>query len=115
MNKNVTELQMKNVIIPRISRTVVNNICNLVTVQVYGSFSTAKIYVEGLTAVGSNQWEKVAVVDKNLNEPVIGTDGITSAGIYQAAIEGLKNVRINIESVTGTVSVDAVFSAVSDS
>lgn len=114
MNKNVTEFQMKNVSAPEISQVVVNNVCNLLTVQVYGSFSAAQIFVEGLTAVGSGQWEKVAVVDKNLNEPVIGTDGITSAGIYQAAIEGLKNVRINIASVTGTVNVDAVFSAASD-
>lgn len=114
MNKNITEVRMENVSAPEISQVVVNNVCNLLTVQVYGSFSTAKIYVEGLTAVGSNQWEKVAVVDKNLNEPVIGTDGITAAGIYQAAIEGLKNIRINIASVTGSVSIDAVFSAASD-
>lgn len=115
MNKNVTELQMKNVIIPRISRTVVNNICNLVTVQVHGDFSDTQIFVEGLTAVGSDQWEKIAVINKNTNETIAGADGITASGIYRASIEGLKNVRIYVASVTGSVNVDAVFSAVSDS
>lgn len=115
MNKNVNEIQLKNVIAPQISQVVVNNLCNLLTVQVYGTFSAAQIFVEGMTAVGSGQWVKVAVVDKNLNEPVAGNDGITEAGIYQSAIEGLKNVRINIASVTGMVSVDAVFSAAYDS
>lgn len=114
MNRNVTEIRMENISAPEVSQVVVNNVCNLLTVQVYGSFSAAQIFVEGLTAVNSGQWEKVAVVDKKLNEPVVGTDGITSAGIYQVAIEGLKNVRINIASVTGSVSIDAVFSAASD-
>lgn len=114
MNKNVTEIKMENVSSPQTSQVVVNNLCNLLTVQVYGSFTAAQICVEGMTAVGSGQWEKVAVVDKNLNEPVIGTDGITAAGIYQAAIEGLRNVRINVVSVTGAANIDAVFSAAYD-
>ena len=114
MNRNVTEVHLKDIAAPEISQVVVNNICNLLTVQVYGDFTAAKIFVEGMTAVGSGQWQKIAAVDKNLNEIVTGTDGITAAGIYQAAIEGMKNVRINIASVTGTVSVDAVFSAAYD-
>lgn len=73
-----------------------------------------KVLIQGMTDISSNTWENIALFNQNDLVLTDGDDGITKTGIYSVAVEGVQLVRINLVSVTGSVSVTAKFANTSD-
>ena len=100
---------MENVSAAAVSDVFVNSLCDLCSVQVYGTATAMKVKVQGMTDAASETWVDLAVFDNSDLTLAEGDDGITEAGIYSATIDGVTQVRINVVSVTGTLNVTAKF------
>lgn len=108
--RNIAEMKMENVTSASQSSVFVNNTCDLCSVQVFGTATAMKIQIQGMTDTTSETWVDLAVFDNSDLTLTEGDNGITSAGIYSAMIEGVTQVRINVASVTGgAVNVTAKF------
>lgn len=83
------------------SAAVSNSNCDLLSVQVSGTFSTGKIKIQGKTDPDASEWTDLAFYDKSTLTATEGSDGITAKGIYDANIAGLLLVRVDVVSVTG--------------
>ena len=91
------------------SAVFTNNNCDLCSVQVYGTATAMKVQMQGMTDSDSETWVNLAVFNNSDLSLVEGDDGITATGIYSVMIEGVTQIRINVASVTGTLSVTAKF------
>lgn len=90
------------------SSAFVNNSCDVLGLQVTGTFTSATVYVQGIVNADSNTWVNLAVLD--LNSFGLTENGITAKGVYEAGIEGVLQVRINVSAVSGgNVSVYCKF------
>ena len=108
--RNIGEIKIENAAAATISNIYMNNACDLCTVQAFGSATAMQIKIQGMTDITSDEWQDIAVFDLGTLELSDGSDGIQAAGVYAASIAGLKQIRINVISVTGSVSVTAAFS-----
>lgn len=86
-----------------------NNECDLCTVQVFGTATAMQVKIQGLTDTDSEDWQDIAFFDLTDLSLTEGDDGITETGVYEASIAGLTQVRLNLISVTGTISATAAF------
>lgn len=107
--RNIADLKMENVTSASVSSVFTNTNCDLCSVQVYGTATAMKVQMQGMTDAESETWVDLAVFDNSDLSLVEGDDGITEAGIYSVMIEGVTQIRINVASVTGTLSVTAKF------
>ena len=73
-----------------------------------------KVKIQGLTDIDSNDWQDIAFFNLTTLDLTEGDDGMTATGVYEASVAGLKQVRLNVVSVTGTVSVTASFASTSE-
>lgn len=112
--RNIGELKVENASAATVSSAFVNNVCDLCTVQVFGTATAMKVLIQGMTDIGSDSWENLAVFNMNDLTMADGDAGITAAGIYAVMAEGVQKIRINVVSVTGQVSVTAKFANTSD-
>ena len=90
-----------------VSPEFINNQCDILSLQVSGTFSAVSLTVQGVTSTSGSEWTNIAAVDLSnfdIKNP------ITAEGIYETGIEGISKVRVNVTSVTGgSVSVFAKF------
>lgn len=107
--RNIGEMKVENASAATISSIFVNNACDLCTVQVFGSATAMQVKIQGMTDTASGDWQDIAVFDLGTLELSDGSYGIQAAGVYAVSIAGLKQIRINVVSVTGTVNVTAAF------
>lgn len=93
------------------SEPIINTDCDLLSVQVEGTFTSGKIEIQGKTDEREDaDWENLAVLDKSSLDLISGFTGITAKGIYETGISGLVLVRVNVASVSGgNVTVIASF------
>lgn len=77
-----------------------NSNCDLLSLQVSGTFSAVKVKVQGKTNTVAD-WTDIAIFNKTTLDLTAGTSGITAAGIYEANTAGLVQVRVNVASVSG--------------
>ena len=93
---------------PSISNVFVNNVSTYCALQITGTYSTATVAVQGVITGNSQDWTDIAVF--NLSNLEIKTADMTGNGIYQAAVEGIPNVRINVRAISGgSITVTANF------
>lgn len=101
---------------PIISNTFVNNISDVLTLQITGTFSSATVLVEGLVNVQTNAWTTLAAF--NLTDLSLKTgDGMEEEGVYQVSVAGILKVRIRVSAITGgdiTVAANFIGSTVSN-
>ena len=83
------------------SAEVINSTCDLLSVQVDGTFSSATVKVQGKTDANASDWTNIAIFNKSTLDLTEGSDGITAKGIYEANIAGVVFVRVNVTSVSG--------------
>ena len=97
------------------SDSYINNTCDLLSVQVDGTFSAVKVEVQGKTDTDAADWTNIAVFDKSTLDLNDGDYGIVAKGIYEAGIAGLTVVRVNVASVSGgNVTVTGSFENTSE-
>lgn len=91
------------------SSTYNNEVYYLATLQVIGSFTSAKIVLEG-RCNSSGSWVALAFVDLEDEALIDGATGITAKGIYSVGIAGINEFRVRVASVSGgNVTVTSVF------
>lgn len=82
-----------------VSSNYTNNNCDILGIQVTGTFSSATLYIQGMVNTDSNTWVNLAAL--NLTDFDVENAGITSAGLYEYGIEGVMMVRANVSAVSG--------------
>lgn len=83
---------------PITNEAYVNNSCDILGLQVFGTFSTATVKVQGVCDPSSTDWRDIMVI--NLSDLSTG-ENISAKGLYEIAIESLAKVRISVTSVAG--------------
>ena len=95
-----------------ISEAWKNESFTLLSIQIEDTFATADIRLEG-RIIPDGEWRDMTVFDVSSADFV--TMPITSAGVYEASIEGIAEIRIRVVSVTGgSVNIDGFFYDESD-
>lgn len=93
-----------------VSSYVANNNCDVLGIQVTGTFTSATVFVQGMVNIDANTWVNLAALD--LTEFDMENAGITAAGLYEVGIEGVLRVRINVTAVSGgNISVYGKFAS----
>lgn len=82
-----------------ISSVFVNSACDVLGIQVEGTFTSATVKVQGVVDENSTDWQDIAVID--LTDLSTKTSGITATGVYQAPIDSFNKVRVNVTAVSG--------------
>lgn len=91
------------------SSTYSNEVYYLATLQVIGTFTSAKIYLEG-RCNSSGSWVSLAFIDLEDETLIDGATGITAKGIYSVGIAGINEFRVRVASISGgNVTVTSVF------
>ena len=88
----------KNASTPIMSKTFVNSEGDVLELQISGSFSSGVIHIEGRTDA-SCEWVSLAGI--NLGELTAVKGGFTKPGMYEIGILGARELRANIESISG--------------
>ena len=89
-----------------------NESYTLLIMQIERTFAEADIRVEA-RIIPNGEWKEISVFGESVYEFV--PMPITAPGIYQAAIEGIAEIRIRVVSVSGgSVNIDGVFYDSSD-
>lgn len=104
-----TVTMMNGVTTASTSATFENDVYILSTLQVTGTFTSLKLYVEGRCNTAGD-WIKLAFIDQTDYILTDGATGITAKGIYEASVAGINQYRVRSESIAGgNVSVVSVF------
>lgn len=82
------------------SSTLVNQNCDVLSLQVSGTATACTIKVQGKADAINGEWVTLTVIDLAALAPV---NVIEANGIYEAGVEGLTQVRVVVESVSGGV------------
>lgn len=92
---------------PTASDEYINNSCDIVSLEVKGTFTSATVKLQGMIDPASTEWVDLAMI--NLTTWAMA-ESINASGIYEGAIEGALKVRVNVTAVSGgNVSVYARF------
>lgn len=84
-----------------------NDRYNLAVVQIEGSFTGLSLILEGRTDIDTGPWETVA--GWSVTTPDTKTETVSSAGIYEWRIEGIREFRFRILAIeSGTVNASGV-------
>lgn len=82
-----------------ISSVFVNSSCDILGLQVSGTFTSATVKVQGVVDENSTDWVDIGAID--LSDLSTETSGITAKGVYEIAIESFNKVRVNVTAVSG--------------
>ena len=85
---------------PMISKVFTNPTGDILTLQVSGA--NGLYFLEGRNNT-KGDWVPLAGI--NLSNFSVITDGFSAAGIYYIDVSGIREVRVRVESVEGTVSI----------
>lgn len=88
----------KNINAPTVSKVFPNAEGDILAVQVSGDFSSGIVHIEGRSDP-SGDWVSLAGV--SLGDLAIARGGITKPGMYEIGVVGVREIRANIESVSG--------------
>lgn len=84
-----------------------NDRYNLAVVQIEGSFTGLSLILEGRTDVNTGPWETVA--GWSVTTPDTKTETVSTAGIYEWRIEGIREFRFRILAISsGAVNASGV-------
>lgn len=89
---------IKNQNSPIVSKTYINSSSDLFIMQIDGSFDTCMVKVEGRINPKA-AWVSIGGVDLGTFAAV--KDGFTKAGLYEFDIIGVRELRVNVSSLTG--------------
>ena len=96
-----------------VSPEFANNSCDVCSVQVTGTFTSATLHVQGIVNAESAVWVNLAVL--SLTDYTLSTTGIGAAGIFECGVEGISRVRFNLSAVSGgNITVQAQFANTSE-
>ena len=84
---------------PAVSAVFTNNNCDVCSVHVTGTFSSATAYVQGMTGGEAGEWVNLCVI--NLSTYEKSSTGMRTAGIFETGIEGISQIRVNVTAVSG--------------
>ena len=87
---------------PFTSQTFFNPLSDVLTLQIDGSFTNSLIKIEGRSESSKN-WVSLAGI--NLTNFSVAKNGIKSAGLYEFGIIGIREIRVNIEEISGSVTI----------
>lgn len=87
---------------PFISPANFNPLSDILSIQVDGDFSDALIKLEGRSN-GSNPWVSLAGI--NLSDFSVAKKGISKPGLYEFGVIGIREFRVNIEQINGSVTI----------
>ena len=91
-----------------ISDVYINGNCDVLGIQVSGTFSSATIKAQGVVDADSTDWVDIGAID--LADMSAKKSGITAKGVYEIPIESLYKIRVNVTAVSGgNVSVFGQF------
>lgn len=88
----------KNINAPAISKVFTNAEGDVLTVQISGGFTSGLVHIEGRNNVNGN-WISLAGI--SLSDLALNKGGFTKAGLYEIGIVGVREIRANVESVSG--------------
>lgn len=81
-----------------VSKAYANDTCDVCALQVSGTFTSATVKVQGKSDLAHGEYTDLAVIDLSA---LSVKKAITAAGIYEAGIEGIQSVRVQVVSVSG--------------
>lgn len=87
---------------PFISTAHFNPLSDVLSIQVDGNFLSSLVKIEGRSS-NATSWVPLAGI--NLSDFSVTKKGISKPGLYEFGVIGIREFRINIEQVDGTVSV----------
>ncbi len=91
-----------------VSPEFANNSCDICSVQVTGTFTSATLHIQGLVNTDAATWVNLAVL--SLSDLTLNTSGISAKGVFECGIEGVNRVRFNLSAVSGgNLTVQAQF------
>ena len=89
---------VKNINTPTVSKSYFNANSDVLSLHVYGTFSSGLVFIEGRTNKES-EWVKLAAI--NLSDFSAVREGITKAGLYELGIASVRELRARVESIAG--------------
>ena len=87
---------------PFISNVYFNPLSDVLSIQVDGDFSEAIIKLEGRSN-NTNLWVSLAGI--NLSDFSVAKKGISQPGLYEFGVIGIREFRINVEQINGSVTI----------
>lgn len=91
---------VKNTTTPIVSKIFPNAAGDVLTLQISGA--RGKVHLEGRN-VHKGDWVSLAGIDLSDFSAVRG--GFTKPGIYEIGVVGIRELRVNVESAEGEISV----------
>ena len=92
---------------PTISDEYINNSCDIVSLEVKGTFTSATVKLQGMIDPNSTEWVDLAMINMTDYSTF---SAVENKGIFEGGIEGVLKVRVNVTAVSGgNVSVYARF------
>lgn len=76
---------------------------DVMTLEVYGNF-TGEISIEGRVDKNNENFSPISGI--NIGDFSIA-NSIVSTGIFQYSIDGLRDIRVNIKSISGSANITA--------
>ena len=92
----------KNQTSPLISNSYFNSLSDVLDIQINGVFNSGLIKVEARN-ISNGDWVSLAGI--NLSDFSIAKNGITKSGLYEFSVVGAREIRINVEEISGEVTV----------
>lgn len=80
------------------SNTLVNVSCDVLSLQASGTFTSCTVKVQGKTDAENGDWADLSLMDVSTLSVV---EKITNKDIYEAPVEGLSQIRVVVETVSG--------------
>lgn len=77
---------------------------DVMTLEVYGNF-TGEILIEGRVDKNNENFSQISGI-LNIGDFSI-VNSITSTGIFQYSIDGLRDIRVNVKSINGSANITA--------
>lgn len=85
----------------------INNSCDIVSLEVKGTFSSATVKLQGVIDPDSTTWVDIGVINMTSYKTL---EAISAKGIFEGGIEGVLKVRVAVTAVSGgDISVYARF------
>ena len=90
-----------------VSKTLVNDSYTLLVVQIEGQFDALDIVVEGRVQADTGEW--VSIAGMSVSDLSGAVEYVSASGVYQYPIEGIREIRLNLRSITnGWVTASGV-------
>lgn len=87
---------------PFISTAYYNPLSDVLSIQVDGNFSESLVKVEGRSN-STTAWVSLAGI--NLSDFSVTKKGISKPGLYEFGVLGIREFRVNVQEINGSVTV----------